>query len=350
LARPTIYFTQGNGELDLDNSFDTQRDDVGLGRLRDRLGRANYEVKELKLGFGETKVPDDAAIVVIARPSSRLPAPALNALREYMKPSDPKKKKGKLIVLFDVVKSPEGGMAQTGLEDFVKEFGVQVDNDRIICLGAPTGNPLDVIVTANPRSDNPVVARYKGHGIILRDVRTVDAAQRNPSADYQVEQLLLAPAQYGIWKETNLEKDVVAKVQSLAKPGHEEELQGLLSRDNLPVAVAVSELGAPSNPSDPHAFMNREQQPRMLVFGDATWLSNRRMGESGQFELFSGSLAWLRDRPDVAAATQAKERKPYIIPTTTPAALWWRMFLLPITLISLGIFGLGAGVWVVRRR
>ena len=81
-ARPMIYFTQGNGELDLDNNFDTQRDDQGLGRLRERLGRANYEVKDLKLGFGETKVPDDADIVVIARPTNRLPAPALKALRD----------------------------------------------------------------------------------------------------------------------------------------------------------------------------------------------------------------------------------------------------------------------------
>jgi hypothetical protein len=52
----------------------------------------------------------------------------------------------------------------------------------------------------------------------------------------------------------------------------------------------------------------------------------------------------------VAAATQAKERKPYIISSTTPGTLWWHMALLPITLISLGIVGLGAGVWVVRRR
>jgi hypothetical protein len=348
-ARPTVYFTQGNGELDLENS-DAQRDDQGLGRLRDRLGRANYEVKDLKLGFGETKVPDDAALVVIARPSNRLPAPALDALREYMKPGDPKKKKGKMIILFDVVKGTEGGMAQTGLEDFVKEFGVQVDNDRVIFLGAPTGNPLDVLVTANPRSENPVVSHYQGKGFILRDVRTVDAAQRNPAADYQAEALLLAPAQYGVWKETNLDADVTALVKSLAKPGREEDLQRRLSRENLPVAVSVTELGAPANPSDPHGFMNREQKPRMLVFGDATWVSNRRMGEAGQFELFSGSLAWLRDRPDVAAATQAKERKPYIISSTTPGTLWWHMALLPITLISLGIVGLGAGVWVVRRR
>ena len=73
-------------------------------------------------------------------------------------------------------------MAQTGLEDFLKkEFGVQVDNDRIGCLG--TRSHLDVIVTANPRTENPIVAPYQqGRGIILRDVRTVEQAERGPQA------------------------------------------------------------------------------------------------------------------------------------------------------------------------
>jgi hypothetical protein len=350
--RSVIYFTQGNGELDLDNSFESNRDDVGLGRLRERLGRANYEVKGLKLGFAENKVPDDAEIVVIARPTNRLPEPALNALREYMKPADPKKKKGKLVVLFDVVKGPDGTMVQTGLEGFLnKEFGVQVGNNRIGCLSTPS--KLDVIVTAAPRTENPIATPYQGRGIIWRDVRTVEQAQRGPQpppTDFQVEQLLVASERYGIWKETNLNVDVAALARSLVQPDHDAELRQKLSPDPLPVAVTVSELGAPKDPGDPHAFMSRQQQPRLVVFGDATWVSNRRMGEAGELGLFSGTLAWLRDRPDVAVATQPKERKPYIIQTDTPRELFWRLLGVPVVVIAFCIAALGAGVWVVRRR
>src|SRR5262249_52744037 len=104
-ARPKVYFTQSNGELDL-NGFDTNREDVGLSVLKDRLTRANFDVQELKLGLEKSEIPDDAAIVVIARPTRPFEAGALDALRKYMNPPPDSKKKGKLIVLLDVVKDP----------------------------------------------------------------------------------------------------------------------------------------------------------------------------------------------------------------------------------------------------
>jgi hypothetical protein len=362
-ARPVIYFTQGNGELDLDNSSESGREDVGVGRLRERLTRANYDIKPLKLGFGEDKVPEDAAIVVVARPSTTLAAPALNALREYLKPTDPKKKQGKLIVLFDVVKDGSGAMVHTGLEELLRqEYGVQVDDDRLICLASyqQGADPLDLIVTGNPASENPIVSPRYNHSrpVPLYDARTVEQAApagAAPPKDYRVESLLLAPTiQLGIIKETNLNADPSALAKSLLRPENEKDLRPRLSQQPFPVAVAVSELGAPKDRNDPHAFMrgdNREQQPRLVVFGDASWIANRRMSETGDFPLFSGTLAWLRDKPDVAVTTQAKERKPYyLVGGDNPADLAWRLWSMPVTVIGLGIVTLGAGVWVVRRR
>ncbi|HJT79345.1 MAG TPA: Gldg family protein [Gemmataceae bacterium] len=351
-ARTAIYFTQGDGELDL-NSQEASRDDVGLGRLRDRLTRAGYEVKELHLGVAASKVPDDAAIVIIARPKNVLPDAALNALRDYMKPKDPKAKKGKLIVLMDVIANPDGTMARTGLEDFLqKEFGVQVGNGRILCVGGlqVTGNPLDVFVGANARSTNPVAARL-GRGEVFRDVRTVQPGGTNapPVADYRAEPILGADPQYGIWEESNLNVDARDLVKSLLKSDRRAELQEKLSQQPLSVAVAVSELGQGPHTGDPHDFMRRNQEPRMLVFGDATWVSNRRMDERGRFDLFTAGLAWLRDKPDVAAVAEGKERKAYIV-RGNPAEISRQLLTLPVSLISLGIIGLGAGIWVVRRR
>ena len=138
-SKPVVYFTQGHGELDLNNS-DTSRLDEGMGALRSRLEKRNYDVKPLEFGAANPKVPDDASIVVIARPSLPFAPAAIDALRRYMKPSDDTKKRGKLFVLFDVVLSAENKMVRTGLEDFMKEFNVEVDNQRVLSLAS--GNPV----------------------------------------------------------------------------------------------------------------------------------------------------------------------------------------------------------------
>jgi hypothetical protein len=348
--KPVIYFTQGNGELDL-NNFDTNKDDVGIGVLKERLGRANYEVKPLELGAGHDKVPDDASVVVVARPTLALPPQAISALRFYLKPSDPKAKKGKLIALFDVVTDTKGAMVHTGLEALLKtEFNVQVDDDRIVA--ARSRNPLQVPVLGNAASDNPVAVSFQRTAIPMYEVRTVEPAERNGPAptDYRADIILAAAPGAMIWKETNLKTDVVKQVDSLRTPDRLGELLEKISRQPLPVAVAVSEMGAPSNPADPHAFMNRKQQPQLLVYGDATWATNGFMGEGGLFDLFTASVSWLRDRPDVSSVTDTKERKAFILRPEDPSAFLTRVVFLPLGLLAVGIVGLGGGVWWVRRR
>jgi hypothetical protein len=368
-SKTVVYFTQGNGELDL-NSMDQRGEDSGMGRLRDRLSHTNYEIKELKFDPADPKVPDDASIVVIARPTIRFTGPMLTALHNYMSPADSSKPKGKLIVLFDVY-PPRGPMAQTGLEEFVAQYGAQVGNDRILSMR--TSNPLDVVVTAG-RVENPITSRFRGVGFTLRDVRTVQPQPANPGApqQYRAEALLVAAPQYLIWSEPNLAADPTELVNAFKKPDRLKDLQAKISQTALPVAVAVTESGPPpAGGADPHDFMRQggEQIPRLLVYGDASWLSNRWMGEGELYDLFTGSLAWLRERPDVASVAEPKERKPYIM-NTKPAApmpgeteppssegalrtreeVYSRLFWVPALLMVVGIIGLGTGVWVVRRR
>ena len=86
------------------------------------------------------KVPDDATVVVVAGPREMIKEPGLSALRAFMNPTDPSKKPGKMIALFDVVESPDKKMVQTGLEPLALEFGVQVGDDIILRLGPGIDN------------------------------------------------------------------------------------------------------------------------------------------------------------------------------------------------------------------
>ena len=57
-----------------------------------------------------------------------------------------------------------------------------------------------------------------------------------------------------------------------------------------------------------------EGQPRLVVFGSAGWVNNQVMagrGGSSYLDLFTSGLGWLRERRDLGAAAQGKDRPEY---------------------------------------
>src|SRR5262249_37726438 len=121
----------------------------------------------------------------------------------------------------------------------------------------------------------------------------------------------------------------------------------------LPVAVAVSEGGVPRIPG--HEGLENQETPRMVVFGDASWASNRYVNSrKAHADLFLSCLAWLRKKPDVGPppAEKGKRRKVFTLnevikPGTDEA---FRLRWLPLVFVCLSIVGLGGAVWITRRR
>jgi hypothetical protein len=358
-TKAVVYFTQGNGELEINDR--TGRDlDQGAGVLSDRLQKGNYEVKGLRLssvGGGREgadkvvtakQVPEDAAVVVVAAPRRRFDADAIKALREYLKPADPKKKKGKLVVLLDVVTGLDHKMVSTGLEELLAEFNVRVGNDELMM---PTSNPLRVQVTPNPRlrDRNPVASAFAGYAFPMYKVRTVrPMAESAPGrAPFQADVLLMTVGP--VWAEESLPPDPQQFVIDLAQ-NHPDDLRAKISDENLPVAVVVSEPGDSQQPFNPHTRRPppTSDKPRLVVMGDASFIANRNMGEGNPigYQLFAGCLEWLRERPS-NIGIEPKQRSTYQLNEGTNVA---RMIWLPLGLITFAVVGLGLGVWVVRRR
>jgi len=367
--KPVIYFTQGNGELDVTDSQPTRQFDQGAGLLKERLVSGGYKVQGLQFSpvagakakspdvIVSTRVPDDATIVVIAGPRHRFEPFVLEALRSYMEPSGPeaqKAKKGKLVAMLDVVLSPEKTMQATGLEPFLAEFGVQVGNDRILRIpSAFMPNPELVLVQTNPdrmaRQRNPLADAFTDQAFSLYKCRTVkpQTAGPQPNTKYRADTLLVAaPSQQQyLWAETNLETDPRQLMEELDK---RKELVDRLSMEPLPVAVTVTET-QPGAGGGPHAMAPSEEKPRLIVFGDATLVSNRVMSDrsgGAYYDLVSSALAWLRERPS-NIGIEPKKSDVYVL---NQAANVSRMIWLPLILLSVSIVGLGTGVWVVRRR
>jgi hypothetical protein len=352
-----VYFTQGNGELAF-NERQANRIDVGMGMLIDELNRVNYETRELAVSADTDKIPEDADMVVIARPREEVPAKFLTALREYLAGTKHKdKKKGKLVVLFDVVqRGGKGPMVRTGLEALVAEHGVRVGDNRVLDPSNPR-EPLAFTAITDGRSKNPVARAFANEAegatpFLIYKARTVEASRTNPPgapAGETTETLLMTYPVRRFIAETDLDASPTALIQELIRSGPE-KINEKLSRTPLSLAVTVSEGKTQAPPIPGHDFMAKEGEPRLVVFGDATWASNAmvQQGAPAHFNLFASCLSWLAERPDIGTRVPPTQHDLYRL--KAPPGSGGRLLLLPGFLMVLGVLALGVGVWVVRRR
>src|SRR5262249_62352585 len=99
------------------------------------------------------EVPDDAGAVVIAGASNAISKEALEALDRYLEG------KGKLIVLADVL-TDRGykDMVNTGLEDFLKKYGVELTNQYVHSFGRVMRNARGQLIPDFDRAPTMVYA------------------------------------------------------------------------------------------------------------------------------------------------------------------------------------------------
>jgi hypothetical protein len=349
-AQAVVYFTQGNGEVDLNDS-DRASFDKGLGVLQEELTKINFQTHPLTLGPKTTSIPEDADIVVVARPQEKMPDNAVKALRDYLQGTNRKNnKKGKLIVLFDVTLR-KGAMVPTGLEPLMAEYGVKLGDDRVMCM---LRDPLMLTTVANPRSSNPIARAFTSRGAATTlfpfyDARTVGSANTPDAANrFTVEDLILVLPQTLAWAETNLQADPTALANELRRD--QQKLLNKVSDRALTLAVTVTEGKSSMPPIPGHPFVGNEGEPRMVVFGDASWITNNLLLQAtpDNFALFSSSLSWLAGRHDIGERIPTSTRSVYRLKIAPGEEL--RLIFLPGVLMMMGVLILGFGVWVVRRR
>jgi hypothetical protein len=356
-SKAVVYFTQGNGELDF-KSRQVNEIDVGIGSTIDDLNRVNYQAHELPVTPDTDKIPENADIIVVARPREEMPAKFVTALRDYLKGANRKdNKKGKLMVLFDVVqRGGTGPMVRTGLEALVAEYGVRVGDDRII-NPFDDREPLRVTAFTTSASKNPIAQAFNSETegavpFVFYSARTATPAAANPGqpAPSPAETLMIASPRLPYLIDTDLNASptaLVKELNQLAQKDPQQVRNRLTPRPSLGVVVAEGKMPAPF---PGHEFQAKEGQPRLVVFGDATWISNRLEQQFApyHFNLFVSCLSWLAERADIGERVPPTQHDLYHIKAAPGSG--WRMMLLPGVLMMLGVLALGLGVWVVRRR
>ena len=188
----TVYFLQGNGELDI-NQKDRQtrtnlKDDLaslGCNRLVEELEKDQFVVQGLSFGkqlpkdktanmafakeTGPDKrkeIPDGADAVIIAGPGVPLDAAILGALERYMD------RGGMLLVFLDIVVDSQGNrMVNTGMDEFLRKYGVLAGNDFALRVA---GDDPRIVIAMPPRdSSNDLAEAFAHFPFPMRTVRIV---------------------------------------------------------------------------------------------------------------------------------------------------------------------------------
>jgi uncharacterized membrane protein YhaH (DUF805 family) len=338
--RPIVYFTQGSGEADITDRTKPQ----AFGNVVDKLQRRNFEVRPLTLDALGAAVPDDAKIVVVAGPRQTLPPAAVDAIKAFLD------RGGRLVALFDVeANRTDKEIPLTGLEGVLASFGVEVTREKIFSV---PGDAADVrsldeaIVMIDPASEaSPLGAPFKNVAFQFFGARVLRAAPPAADSPFRAAALLSTLDKARVWTETDPQSTGLQTLQTMIRDPKARER---LSATPLVMAMAVTETPR-TGPGQPRPA----ERPRIVVFGDATFLANALAGgrtESSAylFDLFAGSLDWLRERPSNIGI------EPRVTPTfeLNPAVIGQESAIkfLPLLIATIGVLGLGLGVWLVRRQ
>jgi hypothetical protein len=361
-----IYFVQGDGELNINGmergrrrDLRMQLEDLGCGVLVKALRKEQFEVQGLSFAeevpkdktqdlvyakvVGPEKrkeVPDDADALVIAGAGADLGPKTLDALERYMD------RGGRMLVYLDIIVDDKNGrMIETGLETFLRKYGVLVGNEFAIRY-PPIQDPRMVFATVPRDTTNELAKTFEKDVFPLDTVRAVrpDPATQKYKVDVVLaldRNVILGGRRFFYVEESNV-RVLADPLKFLKDLVEKDALPARVSAEPIPVAVAVSEkLVTPGGAKE-------SLKPRLFVLGDAECLSNAEILQTEQsFPWFASALEWMSEKQGLIGP-RAKETSSYTInPNVVNVS---RLSYLPGWLMTISILSLGAGIWVVRRR
>lgn len=348
----TLYFLQGNGELDINNQEagdrTTYHEPLSVGgcfKLVERLKKDNFDVHGLKFekqlkkeenvvfvqeaGPDKRKdIPDDAYAVVLAGPTERMPKETLDAMERYVD------RGGRLLVFFETIFDEKyTRMRISGFEDFLRKYGVDVRPEYAITYptqNSPVREPRETLVFTPPRPETELAKRFaRAIFFTARVVKTLPAA-----GPYKAEALFqLDPKRSVYWTENS--PKAIANIEAYWRDvQRDRNLEDKVMKEPLPIAVTVTQ------------GSGELAKPRMVVFGDADFILNDERQLRNYYELVLSSLEWMSEKGGYIGP-QPREQASYNVPIDVDGT---RLFVYPALLMLLVIGGLGTGLWLVRRR
>jgi ABC-type uncharacterized transport system involved in gliding motility auxiliary subunit len=300
--KKAVYFIEGHGEKNIAN---TER--TGYSSVRDGLERENYIVKTVNL-VRDAKVPDDAAVLVMAGPTSEPFANELELLDGFLN------KGGSVLILLDPAPAPS-------LSDFLKKWSIDAGNNFVV-----DASGVGRLFGAGPTI--PLVSNYGTHKITERFnvvsffplVRSVSPSP-TPVSGITVENLLSSNERS--WGETDMKSTEASLDEKV-------DIKGPVSL----AVVASKDLG-------------ENKKARLVVYGDSDFATNGFFGTQGNGNLFVNSVSWLaQDESFISIRPKnPDDRRLTMTEAQSRMASYISVVLLPLSILIVGI-----SVWVNRRK
>lgn len=305
-----VYFVEGHGEHGIDDN-----EKSGYSQVKDVLDSQGFDVKRLIM-IQEGKIPDDAAILVIAGPQKPFLQAEKNLIAEYINGG------GQLLLMID----PETG---SGIDEVVSKLGVKFGNDVIIDpLSRIFGGGLNV----------PVVSKYPTHEItnnfnlvtffpVARSIRF----DQEKGKDVDFEPVIQTGP--NSWAETDLEKKE-------ASFDPKKDLRG-------PVTIGATLTMHEEKKTNSSREERGKKTPRIVIFGDSDFPANAYFSSSGNGDLFLNSIHWLAQEKDLISIRPKEAKGSKLLLTRSEGR---RLFILPVFLLPSIILMFGFSIWRKRRR
>ncbi len=294
------YFLQGHGEPSLSDSGN-----FGYLKFASTLAQSYIAVTNLEL-LGDTTIPMDCNLLIIAAPTTPLSDLELQKIDQYLAQG------GRLLALFNYasIRQP------TGLEPIVQRWGVNVGYDYV---KDPDNTKTGQDVIVRKFGQHPVVsalAQFALQMILPRPIGRVDW-QNPPAGAPQVDELADSSP------SSTLAGDP-------AEPPRRYPLMAAV--EQKPVAGVASPRG----------------NTRIIVAGDSIFLDNEVIEGGANRDFLSAAVNWLLDRPALLQGIGPRPVTEFRLVMTQDQRREVRWLLLGALPGAVLLFG--GLVWLVRRK
>jgi ABC-type uncharacterized transport system involved in gliding motility auxiliary subunit len=322
-----FYFVSGHGEKRIDN-----KEDNGYSYVKDAIERENHQVRDLLLVNAE-KVPDDAAVLVVAGPETDYLPAELDKITAFVK------KGGRVIFMVD----PSGGLPK--LTNYLGGFGFELTNDLIFDkMSQVSGSNIAIPVVVQYHKEHPVTREFEQF-TFFPFARSVHIKEEPAKGSWD-----LAKTSDKSWAVTSDLKKLTKDDEEFDAARHK---RGPISV----VAVTAVEVNLGDNKAredkakDQKTGEGQEQDSmktwgKILVVGDSDFASNKFM-KAGNKDFLLNMLNWLAEE-NVLISVRKKE--PGLTPLLMTAVQGKIAFWLSVVIVPSLLLVTGLGVTARRRR
>ena len=297
LEQKTVYFLGGHGERNLDSGGGD-----GYALLRQALEQENYQARGLvwPRNSTEVEVPEDAALVVVAGPTSDLPVAHALALDLYLLGRDAegqrRRENGSMIFLAepDTPNSWREFLIQWGivlLPGYIRDIGSSVPGlPQTLALNMDFNTIVNFNLLVLGNNEAAMQSAFEAafeiiapEGQQLQDIFMPDAAALSPLPVTDGARLPLAlsvtsPNSYIIGDPDRT--DPVTEGENADLPGP--FIPAMLMRSAAKVGMALPEEG----PAETDISL-------IMAFGDADFVANSNIGRGSGLDMFVNSTNYL---------------------------------------------------------